>query len=159
MKISLLINMKMPTIVGIFIFISKENFMLSWVELEKCCTLVDLIDVYIDNCWTQWVVNLTADPGVRSSNLSLGIKLLWCLIRNYFLLLFSPFHWFKKVSCQYWFRSMLFSKVDLGLSWLLIDRMCHMSLTISWVMKLLTYRAVRFILIIKVMQGSADWKG
>ena len=35
MKISLLINMKMPTIVGIFIFISRETFMLSWVEHEK----------------------------------------------------------------------------------------------------------------------------
>ena len=35
MKISLLINMKMPTIVGIFIFISREIFMLSWVEHEK----------------------------------------------------------------------------------------------------------------------------
>ena len=35
MKISLLINMKMPTIVGIFIFISRENFTLSWVEHEK----------------------------------------------------------------------------------------------------------------------------
>ena len=35
MKISPLINMKMPTIVGIFIFISRENFMLSWVEHEK----------------------------------------------------------------------------------------------------------------------------
>ena len=35
MKISLLINMKMPTIVGIFIFISRENFMLNWVEHEK----------------------------------------------------------------------------------------------------------------------------
>ena len=32
---SLIINMKMPTIVGIFIFISKKNFMLSWVEHEK----------------------------------------------------------------------------------------------------------------------------
>ena len=31
MKISLLINMKMPTIVGIFIFISREIFMLSYV--------------------------------------------------------------------------------------------------------------------------------
>ena len=31
MKISLLINMKMPKIVGIFIFISRENFMLSYV--------------------------------------------------------------------------------------------------------------------------------
>ena len=29
-------NMKIPTIVGIFIFISRENFMLSWVEHEKC---------------------------------------------------------------------------------------------------------------------------
>ena len=27
--------MKMPTIVGIFIFISRENFMLNWVEHEK----------------------------------------------------------------------------------------------------------------------------
>ena len=27
--------MKMPTIAGIFIFISRENFMLSWVEHEK----------------------------------------------------------------------------------------------------------------------------
>ena len=35
MEIYLLINMKMPTIVGIFIFISRENFMLSWVEHEK----------------------------------------------------------------------------------------------------------------------------
>ena len=31
MKFSLLINMKMPTIVGIFIFISSEIFMLSYV--------------------------------------------------------------------------------------------------------------------------------
>ena len=31
MKFSLLINMKMPTIVGIFIFISRENFNLSYV--------------------------------------------------------------------------------------------------------------------------------
>ena len=35
MKFSLLINMKMPTIVGIFIFISRENFMLSCAEHEK----------------------------------------------------------------------------------------------------------------------------
>ena len=31
MKISLLINMKMPTSVGIFIFISREIFMLSYL--------------------------------------------------------------------------------------------------------------------------------
>ena len=35
MIISLQINMKMPTIVGILIFISRENFMLSLVEHEK----------------------------------------------------------------------------------------------------------------------------
>ena len=35
MKISLLLDMKMPIIVGIFIFISRENFMLSWVEHKK----------------------------------------------------------------------------------------------------------------------------
>ena len=34
-EISLLINIKMLTIVGIFIFISRENFMLGWVEHEK----------------------------------------------------------------------------------------------------------------------------
>ena len=34
-EISLIINMKMPTFVGIFISISRENFMLSWVEHEK----------------------------------------------------------------------------------------------------------------------------
>ena len=31
MKVSLLINTKMPTIVGIFVFISREKFMLSYV--------------------------------------------------------------------------------------------------------------------------------
>ena len=30
--------MKMPTIIGIFIFISRENFMLNWVEHEKSFT-------------------------------------------------------------------------------------------------------------------------
>ena len=31
----LLINVKMPTIVGIFIFMDRKIFMLSWVEHEK----------------------------------------------------------------------------------------------------------------------------
>ena len=31
MKFALLINMKMPTLIGIFIFISREIFMLSYV--------------------------------------------------------------------------------------------------------------------------------
>ena len=37
MKFSLLINMKMPTIVGIFIFISRENFIFSYVQQERIC--------------------------------------------------------------------------------------------------------------------------
>ena len=37
MKFSLLINMKMPTIVGIFIFICREIFMLSYVKQERSC--------------------------------------------------------------------------------------------------------------------------
>ena len=35
MKFSLLINMKMPTLFGIFIFFSRENFMLSYVLQER----------------------------------------------------------------------------------------------------------------------------
>ena len=35
MNYFLLINIKMPTTVGILIFISRKNFMLNWVEYEK----------------------------------------------------------------------------------------------------------------------------
>ena len=48
------INMKMPTVVGIFIFISRESFMLSSVEHEKkfynlgACPLTE--SVYIVEC-------------------------------------------------------------------------------------------------------------
>ena len=35
MKFFLLINIKMPTFVGILIFISRKNFMLNWGEYEK----------------------------------------------------------------------------------------------------------------------------
>ena len=31
----MLVNVKMPTIVGILTFMSRINFVLSWVELEK----------------------------------------------------------------------------------------------------------------------------
>ena len=31
----LLINVKMPTIVGILTFMSRKNFMLSWIKHEK----------------------------------------------------------------------------------------------------------------------------
>ena len=55
MKMSLLKNMKMPTIVGIFIFISRENFMRSRVEHKGSFITLgpDCIDVQTDrylNC-------------------------------------------------------------------------------------------------------------
>ena len=39
---SLLINMKMPTIVGTLIFISRENFMLSYILQEKIVVVSNL---------------------------------------------------------------------------------------------------------------------
>ena len=48
--------MKMPTIVGIFTFISRENFMLSWVEHEKkfynlgARLLLSLCHAHYQNC-------------------------------------------------------------------------------------------------------------
>ena len=41
-EFSLLIDMKMPTIVVIFIFISRENFMLGYILHEKMWLLVTL---------------------------------------------------------------------------------------------------------------------
>ena len=48
MKFSLLINMKMPTLAGIFISISREIFMLSRVEYEKSFITLGL--GYIQKC-------------------------------------------------------------------------------------------------------------
>ena len=45
MKIPLLIHMKMPTIVAIFIFISRENFMSSCVEHEKSFITSGLVSI------------------------------------------------------------------------------------------------------------------
>ena len=45
MQFSLLIDMKMPTIVGIFIFISKENFMLRYVWQVKKMQLSVICDL------------------------------------------------------------------------------------------------------------------
>ena len=47
--------MKMPTIVGIFKFISRENFMLSWIEHE--------------NFFIASGPKLTVDSGQNSHNL------------------------------------------------------------------------------------------
>ena len=43
MKFSLLINMKMPTIVGIFIFISREIFMLSNVLKKDQFAIISIL--------------------------------------------------------------------------------------------------------------------
>ena len=45
MKFSLLINMKMPTTVGIFIFISREIFMLCYVKHKEFAIFL-LTDLY-----------------------------------------------------------------------------------------------------------------
>ena len=65
MKISLLINMKMPTVVGIFIFISRENFMLSCVEHAKSfitsrpdCLFQILNQNYVNGYMTRYVDTL-----------------------------------------------------------------------------------------------------
>ena len=50
MKISLLINMKMPTNAGIFIFISKVIFMLSYVKQDKMKILV----IRALSAWNIW---------------------------------------------------------------------------------------------------------
>ena len=72
-KVSLLINMKMPTIVGIFTFISRENFMLSRAEHEKrfitwrpvlCLIAVfGLFEFYRDT-FTDKVEDLTRAPNI-----------------------------------------------------------------------------------------------
>ena len=46
-EISMLINMKMPTNVGFVIFISRENYMLSWVEYEKSFIRSGLVIPYL----------------------------------------------------------------------------------------------------------------
>ena len=131
MKISLLINMKMPTFVGIFISISRENFMFSWVEHEK--SFITLGPCCLNH--TQFVNHIMYKPGAfmnwrscspcwwssRKGLASLAQScasdwwsgdcgfdphqvsniLSWRLIMKYFLWSFFPFCWFKKGSCQF----------------------------------------------------------
>ena len=67
MKISLLINMKMQTLIGIFIFISREIFMLSSVEHEKSfitsgpdlsfhCLLEEASDLWLVRLFKEFTV-------------------------------------------------------------------------------------------------------
>ena len=55
MELSLLINMKMPTIVGIFIFISREIFMLSYVQQERIRNFGNLRFISRKNFMLNWV--------------------------------------------------------------------------------------------------------
>ena len=54
-EFSLLINMKMPTIVGIFIFISRENFMLSYILQETIVAVSNLRFISQPNFMLSWV--------------------------------------------------------------------------------------------------------
>ena len=54
MNISLQISMKMPTIVGIFIFISRETFMLSYVKKKQFAILRNLIFISGTNFMLSW---------------------------------------------------------------------------------------------------------
>ena len=45
-------NMKMPNIAGIFIFISRENFMLSWAEQEKMFHNLGANNKMMNNKWS-----------------------------------------------------------------------------------------------------------
>ena len=63
----LLINVKMPTIVGILTFVSRKNSMLSWVEHEKSFIASGLI----------WICNVCLDLSqcVKSYGSSLAVLL------------------------------------------------------------------------------------
>ena len=52
----MLINVKMPTIVGILTFMSRINFMLSWVELEKSFINLETWSGFtlFDTWWYCW---------------------------------------------------------------------------------------------------------
>ena len=56
MKFSLLINMKMPTTVGIFIFISREKFMLGYVLQER----IAIVSSLRTNFMLSWVEHETS---------------------------------------------------------------------------------------------------
>ena len=72
MKFSVLINMKMPSITGIFIFISREIFMLRYVQQEKKSAVVcnNLRFISRTNFMLSWVEHdksfITSGPGLRS---------------------------------------------------------------------------------------------
>ena len=52
--------------------------------------------------WLSWMRRPTGDQEVVGSTLAeVGNILSWRLIMKYFLQSFSPFHWFKKDSCQF----------------------------------------------------------
>ena len=58
-------NMKMPTIVGIFILIRRENFMLSWVEHEKKNNFYNL-DAWNSVTYLEYANSKTSDQTVHA---------------------------------------------------------------------------------------------
>ena len=55
MKCSLLINMKLPTIVGIFIFISRENFISAIFSKKEFAIVSNLRFISMTNFMLSWV--------------------------------------------------------------------------------------------------------
>ena len=62
-------NMKMPTIVGIFIFISRENSMLSYILQEQIVVVNNLRFISRPNFMLSWIEHekcfITSGPGYR----------------------------------------------------------------------------------------------
>ena len=102
MEFFLLINIKMPTIVGILTFMSRKNSILGLYEPEKCCVSRYFYTYEYLNFMLNWLEHeksfITSGPGPTA----------------YFRF---PFCWFRKGSCQLLAKVCAFSTGDrLGLS-------------------------------------------
>ena len=71
----MLINVKMPTIVGILIFMSRINFLLSRVEYGKSfITLGPVLRLFCYFFFNDLLVLLSASESQRPPKLAIGIK-------------------------------------------------------------------------------------
>ena len=71
----MLINVKMPTIVGILIFMSRINFLLSPVEYGKSfITLGPVLSLFCYFFFNDLLVLLSASESQRPPKLVIGIK-------------------------------------------------------------------------------------
>ena len=114
MKFFLLINVKMPTIVGILIFISRKNFMLNWVEYEKSFITSGPSFLLIGDRGLVRVhcIKLLRGPpsccSFFSSDLSMG-SLLYLVFRFSCLLLYNMLLSLTPTAC--YLRNSFFNKV------------------------------------------------